>query len=56
MLGTSYLFGNIIGFGWVRSPTEVVALDIRGNVVGLKEQVTRHGVGRLRIGSESISG
>jgi hypothetical protein len=56
LLGTCYLFGDIVGFDWVKTPTEVVVVDTRGNVVGLKEHVTPAGGGTLRIGNKTIPG
>ena len=54
MMGTCYLFGNITGFEWVRTPNEVVVLDTRGQVVGKREQETPAGHGSLRIGNRAV--
>jgi hypothetical protein len=54
MLGSCYLFGDIVGFEWVKSPTEVLVLDVRGNTVGVKEQVAPAGGGTLTIGNKRI--
>lgn len=54
MLGTCYLWGEITGYEFIKSPTEVVVLDVRGRVVGKAEQETPSGHGSLRIGNKTI--
>ncbi len=49
--GLCYLFGNIIGFEWVKAPDEIVVLDTRGRVVGNAKQETPSGHGSLTIGN-----
>jgi hypothetical protein len=52
--GLCYLFGNITGFEWVKTPNQIVVLDTRGRVVGTTEQETPSGHGSLRIGNKVI--
>jgi hypothetical protein len=54
--GLCYLFGNITGFEFVKSPTEILLLDTRGRVTGKSEQETPSGHGSLRIGNKTIPG
>lgn len=52
--GRCFLFGTITGFEWVKSEKESVILDIRGRVVGSKQEPSVPGTGSLRIGNKSV--
>jgi hypothetical protein len=52
--GQCHLFGNIIGYEWVKAPGDIVVLDTHGQVEDVAEHETPPGHGSLAIGKKTI--